>query len=445
MTSLNYTLHVVVVTIFYCLVGLCHGNLGISSRRKVDQALLTTSIHTLNFTDLDLRTLCEHVGVQGVARGACHRSKEMAEALVEAAVQGAWHCRHLLHYHRWNCSLGKARRRIVRKAYPETALVQSVSAASVAHVVSRRCALGRLSRCSCDTAHDDSATESWRWGGCGDNTRYGTRMAKRFFMRGTGKERPGKGQPRGSRQRIASLSSSPPKAFTSTGKDFKSRIDVHNALIGIRTVMEGSGRVCKCHGVSGSCSVETCWVQLPHFSTTASTLFTLYRQPVLATTTNQAQVNNGGKRGKRKLPRLIRRNRDRQTQIWTHRNHITSNNMAITNNNRTPRQGQDTDMAGGNVGHQEVSLRVRPRQSFGSSGKLVYLDRSPNFCRRSRWWVGTSGRECQAGVGCKNLCCGRGYHSAFIRVTEPCRCRVVWCCSVECHTCTSLTHTHTCK
>lgn len=169
-------------------------------------------------------------------------------------------------------------------AYPETALVQSLSAASVAHVVSRRCALGRLSRCSCDTAHDDAPTESWRWGGCGDNTRYGTRwgtgkrklmlsklhlphengkrsiytnlslflpqselnnpvefyrMAKRFFMGRTGKERRVGGQRRG-RQRIHSSSSSTSKTSRTTGRDFKSRVDVHNALVGIKVSKQES-------------------------------------------------------------------------------------------------------------------------------------------------------------------------------------------------------------
>lgn len=37
---------------------------------------------------------------------------------------------------------------------------------------------------------------------------------------------------------------------------------------------------CRCHGMSGSCSVQTCWLQLANFAEIAQTLKQLYRKAI---------------------------------------------------------------------------------------------------------------------------------------------------------------------
>lgn len=161
------------------------------------------------------------------------------------------------------------------------------------------------------------------------------------------------------------------------------------------------------------------------------------------------QVDEGGIQERRRLPRLIWRNSgNSKNKMRTHRFHVPSGVTTTDHNNRGSRKiEQDSHKVRENTNsHRKVSTKSkRGGQSVGTSDKLVYLDRSPNFCRTSRWWAGTSGRECQEGMGCEKLCCGRGHHSAQTSLAESCRCRVVWCCSVECHTCTTLIYTHTCK
>lgn len=49
-------------------------------------------------------------------------------------------------------------------------------------------------------------------------------------------------------------------------------------------MMEDSlGKVCKCHGVSGSCSVKTCWKALPELKTVGIEMMTKYSDAVKVT------------------------------------------------------------------------------------------------------------------------------------------------------------------
>ena len=45
---------------------------------------------------------------------------------------------------------------------------------------------------------------------------------------------------------------------------------------------------CKCHGVSGSCSMKTCWRRLGDFNSTAALLRTKYHQAVRKIPSNKA-------------------------------------------------------------------------------------------------------------------------------------------------------------
>ena len=84
----------------------------------------------------------------------------------------------------------------------ETAFVHAISAAGVAHAVTRACSTGRLDRCGCDRsietgsggpssgpktltssgtgAPSGSKSKSFQWAGCSDNVAYGTAFSKSF-------------------------------------------------------------------------------------------------------------------------------------------------------------------------------------------------------------------------------------------------------------------------
>lgn len=49
-----------------------------------------------------------------------------------------------------------------------------------------------------------------------------------------------------------------------------------NALVGFQALRSRMQRVCKCHGVSGSCSIRVCWRRLPPMRTVSEALGNMY-------------------------------------------------------------------------------------------------------------------------------------------------------------------------
>lgn len=154
---------------------------------------------------------------------------------------------------------------------------------------------------------------------------------------------------------------------------------------------------CKCHGVSGSCTMRTCWKSLPPFSLVGDYLMGAYKRSKKVTITPQ------------RAPK-----------------HLLKLKAAIT-------RGRPKG-------------RVRPRD-------LVFLEESPNYCERdpSSQSQGTEGRDCNRtsrGVtdgSCDLLCCGRGYDTHQYTRTWQCNCKFHWCCYVNCHTCREKTERYVCK
>lgn len=82
---------------------------------------------------------------------------------------------------------------------------------------------------------------------------------------------------------------------------------------------------------------------------------------------------------------------------------------------------------------------------------LIYTDESPDFCEANHKTgsLGTHGRHCnttsQGDDGCDLLCCSRGYnHRTFIAKVN-CKCMFKWCCNVTCETCNEKREENTCR
>jgi len=132
---------------------------------------------------------------------------------------------------------------------------------------------------------------------------------------------------------------------------------------------------CKCHGVSGSCAVRTCWLAMPEIRHVGDKLSQLYRSAE---------------------PVHVRRGASRDRIV--------------------------------------VSGSALP----ASSESLVYSRPSPDYCypRPALGLNGTSGRACANPTVCRRVCCGRGY---VVRtrtfVDKKCRCKFHYCCYVTCQSC----------
>ncbi|XP_020922486.1 protein Wnt-9b [Sus scrofa] len=302
---------------------------------------------------------CDLLKLSRRQKQLCRREPGLAETLQDAAHLSLLECQFQFRHERWNCSL-EGRTGLLKRGFKETAFLYAVSSAALTHTLARACSAGRMERCTCDDSPGLESRQAWQWGVCGDNLKYSTKFLNNFL-----------GPKRGS-------------------KDLRARADAHNTHVGIKAVKSGLRTTCKCHGVSGSCAVRTCWRQLSPFRETGQVLKLRYDSAVkVSSATNEA------------LGRL---------ELWA-----------------PARPGSPTK-----------GPAPRP-------GDLVYMEDSPSFCRPSKYSPGTAGRVCSREASCSSLCCGRGYDTQSRLVAFSCHCQVQWCCYVECQQCVQEELVYTCK
>uniref|UniRef100_G1TZZ8 Protein Wnt n=1 Tax=Oryctolagus cuniculus TaxID=9986 RepID=G1TZZ8_RABIT len=285
---------------------------------------------------------CDRLKLERKQRRMCRRDPGVAETLVEAVSMSALECQYQFRFERWNCTLeGRYRASLLKRGFKETAFLYAISSAGLTHALAKACSAGRMERCTCDEAPDLENREAWQWGGCGDNLKYSSKFVKEFLGR-------------------------------RSSKDLRARVDFHNNLVGVKVIKAGVETTCKCHGVSGSCTVRTCWRQLAPFHEVGKHLKHKYETALkVGSTTNEATGEAG----------------------------------AIS-----PPRGRASGMGGSDP---------LPR-----TPELVHLDDSPSFCLAGRFSPGTAGRRCHREKNCESICCGRGHNTQSRVVTRPCQCQV---------------------
>ncbi|XP_034239024.1 protein Wnt-11b-2-like [Thrips palmi] len=113
----------------------------------------------------------------------CRSTLEAMPHLAKAAQLAVTTCRQVFADRRWNCSSLEALPRLSPDLYAgtrEQAFVYALSAAAATYSVARACAQGALPHCSCAGPPRDPPNGNFKWGGCGDNVRYGALLARQF-------------------------------------------------------------------------------------------------------------------------------------------------------------------------------------------------------------------------------------------------------------------------
>uniref|UniRef100_A0A8C8S091 Protein Wnt n=1 Tax=Pelusios castaneus TaxID=367368 RepID=A0A8C8S091_9SAUR len=313
---------------------------------------------------------CE--GLKGLAEEQvwiCQRQAEAMDSVKRGAELAIEECQHQFHNRRWNCSIlqglqvfGKVSASLPSAGTRESAFIHAISSAGVAFAVTRACSRGELEKCGCDHKIRGVSPEGFQWSGCSDNLSYGIALSQAFV------DNP---------ERSRGVSSS------------RALMNLHNNEAGRKAILSHMKVECKCHGVSGSCEVRTCWKVMPPF---------------------------------RKVGNILKEKFEGATEV--HPKRVGSRKLLVPK-----------------------STRFKPYTAHD----LVYLVASPDFCDQNprRGVFGTSGRQCNrtshAMDGCELLCCGRGFRTTQGEVVERCSCKFRWCCSVKCKQCRHLVEIHTCR
>ncbi|XP_055870045.1 protein Wnt-6-like isoform X1 [Biomphalaria glabrata] len=301
---------------------------------------------------MDSNSICKKTKrLAGRQKTICKREPEVVAEVAKGAKLALMECKFQFRNRQWNCTTAKRSiTQILNKNIREAAFVYASTAAGVVYAVTNACSTGLLHQCTCDHSVRDRSTDGeWEWGGCGDNVEYGYRKSREFMDARKRKQR----------------------------GDFTAMIQLHNNEAGRLAVKNYMRKECKCHGLSGSCALKTCWRKMPPF-------------------------RDVGNRLKERFDGAIK--------------------VIISNDgNSIIPDGKDLKSP--------------------SKLDLVYSDTSPDFCKKNKKLgsLGTKGRECDPespGVGgCDLLCCNRGYSKEQVTVMEYCKCRFHWCCEVICDTC----------
>ncbi|XP_052851860.1 protein Wnt-6 isoform X1 [Drosophila gunungcola] len=393
---------------------------------------------------LDPNLMCKKTRrLRGKLAEICrHDSALLKEIIINGINLGFRECEFQFRNRRWNCTvLRKSMRKILMRDSRETGFVNAITAAGVTYAVTKACTMGTLVECSCDKAHmrrnggqpqmvtaataeaalerqqeaamlrqqnplldqhlslqermnrinngsamtDLSPLESrngrnrkpggrrgrrkfwdnikfpegqWEWGGCSDNVNFGLRHS-RVFLDAKHRQR---------------------------RSDLGTLVKLHNNNAGRLAIRDAMRLECKCHGLSGSCTVKTCWLKMPPFREVAGRL------------------------------------RDR---------YDSARKVTLRND--------------GNSFMPEIP-HTRPANKY----QLVFADDSPDFCtpNAKTGALGTQGRECNVTSSgsdrCDRLCCNRGHTRRIVEEQTNCKCVFKWCCEVTCEKCLEHRAVNTC-
>lgn len=285
-------------------------------------------------------------------RRFCQNHFQYMNAIRRGAIMTLEECQSQFKNRRWNCSSLNTPNLFARLpdfGLREAAYLYSLASAALTYSITQACSDGRISGCSCDMNYQGVTNDGNRWSGCSDNVQYGMAIAEKFL------------DPRVRNRTNVLL------------------MNIHNSEVGRVLLGNNMQNQCKCHGVSGSCEIKTCFRSMPQFKQISSILKEKYDAAV-----------------------EVRVRRTRYSRKLVARNRIYKNL---------------------------------------SKTDLVFLYKSPDFCEPYLKLAafGTRNRICNKhsrGIdGCDLMCCGRPYKTTIERVRFKCNCTFTWCCSVQCQEC----------
>uniref|UniRef100_H2ZB90 Protein Wnt n=1 Tax=Ciona savignyi TaxID=51511 RepID=H2ZB90_CIOSA len=279
----------------------------------------------------------------------CRNELSVVNEIRKGIQNGAYNCAREFRTSRWNCT--QTPKNFYAKALwqttRETSFVQAVTSAAMTYAITIACSHGDIPECGC------SIVDKFDWEGCDDNVAFGYQKTRQFLnlTRFIGRKRK---------------------------VNLRLRLSQHNYEAGRLAITGNMKRKCKCHGLSDTCTLRTCWLRMPSFDEVRANLRRKYESAVKV--------------------------------------------------NMQP-------------GSQRFVAAGQPRRSSNRRRISLFHQVSPHFCRRDRrrGSLGTKGRVCdptrEGPGGCGYMCCGRGYKREVVVVKKKCNCSFKYCCKVTCDEC----------
>ncbi|THD28898.1 Protein Wnt-4 [Fasciola hepatica] len=406
-------------------LGLSYAHMWNQSQQTVAPVLHTEETTTDGFIGPDGKlqmSICNHPnGFLRHQKKLCRRYLHLMESVVRGYFMGLRECEYQFSAHRWNCQghnltlriLPEQRRRLryrqssanrdlakrqpvriktyldklLSKGTRESAYVLAVTSAGVSHAVTKACSSGLHDNCGCDrTIYDHPREPNFEWSGCSDNIHFGAAFSRQFLD---------------VRER-SRLKRNPKLGMA----------NLHNNHVGRQAVINKMEVQCKCHGVSGSCEMRTCWRSLPKFRDLGEYLQERFHQAILVDYID-----------KRLVPVDTVDHQLTQRSLFSKKTRPSVTSSSLGNE----------------------------KPSAPTENDLIYISGSPTFCHHDPGFgsIGTYGRRCVEGAkglnSCEYLCCNRGFKRETFVQEERCNCKFQWCCKVICQTCRKTVVVSTCN
>ncbi|XP_045178964.2 protein Wnt-10b-like [Mercenaria mercenaria] len=292
----------------------------------------------------------------------CSKYPDVTASAIQGIQIAVHECQYQMKEHRWNCSSLEKKNKnphsspLLKKGYKESAFAYALASAGVTHQVSKACSMGKLKSCGCDMSMQGEVRDKFEWGGCSHNVEFGDNFARKFTR------------------------------ARETARDIHARINLHNNRAGRLVILKNVKKQCKCHGMSGSCEIKTCWKVSPEFRIVGEILKKKYEKA--------SRVNISNKTSKKTKRRLVKKQKNSELVYYEKSPNYCDPNPEV--------------------------------DSPGTTGR---------FCNKS-----STGLD-----NCDTLCCGRGHNTLRVRRAERCNCKFHWCCYVVCQTCVSNEWVTVCK
>ncbi len=147
---------------------------------------------------------------------------------------------------------------------------------------------------------------------------------------------------------------------------------------------------CRCHGISGSCTIKTCWRELPTFDQIGDAVKEKYNAAVKVHVSRSRQLRYIDENSRERLP-------PRSSLVYVEK---PQNYCTILQNFTQGRQCIPQSM-----------LESQERNSIKVNSMMEHFP------------------------PCESFCCSGSYEVETNMVSELCNCRFQWCCDVICDRC----------